>query len=204
MNYVDAIDPDFGQYTINDNIIVAPFWKREFCDYLVEEAKHRKNEFQTIEDMQGTGDLVYHLNFVSFNRPLYEQVQSHFLVEVRRMLAKEWYLPPNEIPKIYSPYILWYELGKFFRYWKHVDRTLISCNIKLNDNYEGCNIHFPLQKFSNEIVPIGHAVFWPGSLTHPHYVDDLKSGEKFSTCILIPPPRRSETETVWGHRQAAS
>lgn len=194
MNYADAIDPNFGQYTFANDILITPFWKREFCEYLIEQTRQSRNKFETINDVDET---IHYLNFTSFDRSLSEQINDHFIKDVRALLGKEWHLPPHQLPRIYTPFVLWYESGKFVRYLKHTDRFLISTNIKLNNNYKGCNIHFPKQKFSTEHVPVGHAVFWPGNLTHPHYVDDLLEGEKFSTCIFTPNAPSITTETVW-------
>jgi hypothetical protein len=197
MNYRDAIDPNFGQYRFKNEMFVTPFWKPEFCEYLIEQAKQNKDKFEDIADVD---QMVHYLNFTSFDRSLFEQVQDHFLTDVRAMFDKEWFIPSSELTKIYSPYILWYQIGKFASYAKHTDRMHISGNIKLNDDYEGCDIVFPRQHFSTEYVPVGHAVFWPSGLTHPHFVENLTAGEKFSATIFVPPPPRSPTESVWGLR----
>ena len=62
----------------------------------------------------------------------------------------------------------------------HTDASLITGSVKLNDNYEGATLFFPHQDFTNADVPVGSCILFPSQVTHGHYVDELKSGVKYS------------------------
>jgi predicted 2-oxoglutarate/Fe(II)-dependent dioxygenase YbiX len=62
----------------------------------------------------------------------------------------------------------------------HTDASLITGSVKLNDNYEGATLYFPRQDFTNLDVPVGSCILFPSEVTHGHYVDELKSGVKYS------------------------
>ena len=70
----------------------------------------------------------------------------------------------------------------------HRDESFVSGSIKLNDEYEGAELIFPDQGFTNKNVEVGDLLLWPGSITHPHCSDYLLSGEKYSMTIWTPYP----------------
>lgn len=62
----------------------------------------------------------------------------------------------------------------------HTDASLITGSVKLNDDYEGATLIFPRQEFTNLDVPVGSCILFPSQVTHGHYVDELRSGVKYS------------------------
>ena len=62
----------------------------------------------------------------------------------------------------------------------HTDASLVTGSVKLNEDYEGGELCFPHQDFSNINVPLGHCILFPSAVTHGHYVSPLKSGVKYS------------------------
>lgn len=62
----------------------------------------------------------------------------------------------------------------------HTDAALVTGSMKLNDDYEGATLIFPRQGITNEDIPIGKLILFPGPLTHGHYVNELRSGTKYS------------------------
>ncbi len=62
----------------------------------------------------------------------------------------------------------------------HTDASLVTGSVKLNENYEGAELIFPHQNFSNINVPLGHCILFPSAVTHGHKVNPLKSGVKYS------------------------
>lgn len=62
----------------------------------------------------------------------------------------------------------------------HTDASLVTGSVKLNEDYEGAELIFPHQNFSNINVPLGHCILFPSAVTHGHYVSPLKSGLKYS------------------------
>ena len=62
----------------------------------------------------------------------------------------------------------------------HNDVSLVTGSVKLNDDYEGGVLHWPRLGINNADVLVGKMIIFPGQLTHGHYVDELKSGTKYS------------------------
>ena len=62
----------------------------------------------------------------------------------------------------------------------HTDASLVTGSVKLNEDFEGAEVVFPRQNFSNINVPKGRCLLWPSEVTHGHYVPDLLSGTKYS------------------------
>jgi len=62
----------------------------------------------------------------------------------------------------------------------HTDASLVTGSVKLNEDYEGAELIFPHQNFSNINVPLGHCILFPSAVTHGHKVNPLKSGVKYS------------------------
>ena len=62
----------------------------------------------------------------------------------------------------------------------HTDASLVTGSVKLNEDYEGAELVFPHQNFSNIDVPLGHCILFPSAVTHGHKVNPLISGVKYS------------------------
>ena len=62
----------------------------------------------------------------------------------------------------------------------HTDASLVTGSVKLNEDYEGAELVFPHQNFSNINVPLGHCILFPSAVTHGHKVNPLISGVKYS------------------------
>jgi hypothetical protein len=62
----------------------------------------------------------------------------------------------------------------------HGDASLVTGSVKLNDDYEGATLIFPRQKVTNKDIPVGKMILFPSQVTHGHFVDELKSGTKYS------------------------
>ena len=53
-------------------------------------------------------------------------------------------------------------------------------NVKLNTDFEGCDLEFPRQGWSNKDVPKGWCFIWPSTITHPHQSKPLTKGVKYT------------------------
>ena len=92
-----------------------------------------------------------------------------------------------------SPYFVRYGPNDVKNMKLHHDVSLVSMLVKLNDDFTGGDLVFPRQDYNNKDLPVGHALFWPGQVTHPHQVLDVKSGTKFSLTVWTwPVPWTSE------------
>jgi predicted 2-oxoglutarate/Fe(II)-dependent dioxygenase YbiX len=65
----------------------------------------------------------------------------------------------------------------------HHDVAQVSASIKLNNDYEGAELEFPRQGFTNADVPVGDLLAWPSMVTHQHASRPLTKGVKYSLTI---------------------
>ena len=64
---------------------------------------------------------------------------------------------------------------------EHFDHASdLSLVVPLNAGFDGGGLVFPRQGWITTNVPIGHAVSFPGRVTHPHYAADVTGGVRFS------------------------
>jgi curved DNA-binding protein CbpA len=75
----------------------------------------------------------------------------------------------------------------------HNDASLVTLNIKLNNDYQGCELLFPRQQFNSKDVPTGYAMIWPSVVSHPHVTTPLTLGRKLSIVSWTWPPEWSKT-----------
>jgi hypothetical protein len=95
-------------------------------------------------------------------------------------LVCESYWSPVEYMGLRDAFTMKYTMDSQRSLGLHTDASLITGSVKLNDNYEGATLYFPRQEFDNIDVPVGSCLLFPGQVTHGHYVDELKSGVKYS------------------------
>ena len=69
-----------------------------------------------------------------------------------------------------------------------------TLNVKLNTDFEGAELHFPRQKWSNKDIPKGWCFVWPSQVTHPHEADPLISGVKYTLASWTHPIKWSVDE----------
>jgi hypothetical protein len=60
---------------------------------------------------------------------------------------------------------------------------MVSGSVKLNDNYQGAELTFPRQHFTNRHITRGIMLMWPGQVTHPHVCEPLEEGVKYSLTL---------------------
>jgi hypothetical protein len=181
LNYNNGIHPQSGEtYTVDNDIIVTPFWTEDFCAELVALAKEYDHKFsahsQKNVDSSHLGyDALY---FAHISQYMFEDYARHYVRDLIPIINKVW--PYTRIGGWQSPFILKYEVNGKRNLRAHHDLSEISFNIKLNNDYEGAELRFPRQGVDNKDIPVGHMMMWPSTVTHYHEVPDIISGVKYS------------------------
>jgi len=115
-----------------------------------------------------------------------EIVKRHVNPLVRRL-----YLGSYEIGWLQPPFLLRYDMHRQQEMGLHYDgQSELTITVGLNDDFEGGGLEFPRQAFHSCQVPVGHALMFPGNLTHLHRALPIESGERRSL-------------TLWTRREAA-
>ena len=177
IDYNKGIHPDSGKIlSLEKDIIITPFFTEEFCNELIEICKFYKDRFEydPIHDPYPNWEL----HIADLSRFMFLDYINHFNSKISPML-KEVFLK-DVVTGFYSPFINRYTMDSQRSSPLHNDTTMISMVIKLNNDYTGGELEFPRQKFNNIEVPPGHAVIFPGTVSHPHRVNDLTNGTKYS------------------------
>lgn len=177
-------------HEVASSVLVAPFWKTWFCQMVVEAADEHNDYHPYEQDMPGGDGSApgQECRINEFSPWLFDRYKEHWN-EVLRWPVGQFYAVDylfNQGDEIYRmPFILKYTMDTQTSMDAHHDASEISMAIMLNGDYEGSNIWFPYQRFSNEDVPMGWGTIFPGRLSHLHMATELKSGIRHGmTCWI--------------------
>lgn len=109
---------------------------------------------------------------------LYEEVDTWWSKIASRVFEKYW--TPTKNYHLRKAFLMKYSADTQKSLGHHNDASMVTGSVKLNDDYEGATLVFPRQKVTNQDIPIGKMILFPGQVTHGHYVDPLISGTKYS------------------------
>jgi hypothetical protein len=197
IDYNKAIHKDCGkEFYVHNDIIVTPFWTEEFCQDIIALSDTYADDFdkniyfkggEQSEKGIGWHDIL--MNQIS--QPLFEEFVKQYQSMICPLIS-EVYQGGNFVTGWFSPYIIKYDrIGQENNL--HHDASLVTLNIKLNNNYEGCELVFPRQNFNSKDIPPGYAMIWPSTVSHPHVTTPLISGRKLSIVSWTWPPEWSKT-----------
>jgi len=165
---------------VGHDILAVQFWKPEFCELVIQAAENI-GEFQSSPNDPVPGA---ELRINKISEELYISYCKHWKYIIQPILEDFYQLPTEQWFSGWKvPFIIKYTMNGQRSLRKHFDASLISGSIKLNTKYDGAELIFPRQKFSNKEIPIGWMILWPSSIQHIHFCNELKQGTKYSlTC----------------------
>jgi hypothetical protein len=180
LNYQDGIHPLSGkEFKVVNDIVITPFWTEEFCKQLIHVAEICSSKFND-SIIPGYVQLGWHdLRLDNISPIFFQDYTQHYKKDIYPLLVDTFTKESADIFGWFPPYIIRYnELGQCTG--AHNDVSKFTLNIKLNSDYEGCDLTFSRQNFNAKEVPVGYAMIWPSTITHPHYSTPLISGTKYS------------------------
>jgi len=169
------------------DLLAVQFWKPEFCDLIIEAAEKIGRFESNPKDPVPGAEM--RINVVS--EDLYLSYCKHWKLILQPILEKYYDLPTEQWFFGWKiPFIIKYTMEGQRNLRKHFDGSLITGSVKLNNKYDGAELVFPRQRFSNKNIPVGWMLLWPSGIQHVHFCDDLKQGTKYSlTCWTKQDPR---------------
>ena len=177
---------EFRQYSeaerfevVADDILLIDFMSPETAREWIEIAELHGGFAPDPHDNVPSHDI--HLKSIG----LFAETEAFMKDKAARIIDAYW--DPQSWQGIRKAFAMKYTAGQQTSLPIHVDHSLITGSVKLNDDYEGATLYWPKQGFDNASVPVGKMILFPGMVTHPHYVDELVSGTKYSA-------------TIWGSR----
>lgn len=109
---------------------------------------------------------------------IWVQIENAWKDYLGKIAEKKW--TPMEHIGLRDAFAMRYAMDTQTSLGFHTDASLVTGSVKLNKDYEGAELVFPHQDFSNINVPLGHCILFPSAVTHGHKVNPLKSGVKYS------------------------
>ncbi|CAB4570870.1 MAG: hypothetical protein F2545_07475 [Actinobacteria bacterium] len=158
-------------------IVQMPFWTPEFCSTVIRAAE-AAGGFHQHDDDPVPGCEV---SLAAISPRLFEAVEQDIGARMWPAIRQWW--PYVDYHGLRDVFVIRYAMGEQEELRMHHDIAQVSASIKLNDDYEGAELVFPRQEFSNAAVPVGDIVVWPSLVTHPHESKPLRSGVKYSLTV---------------------
>ena len=108
---------------------------------------------------------------------IYQKVLEEFVYPIWIWF---WELDGEDWPKLSSEnFIAKYDTLNQGSLGIHHDMSVITLNVKLNDDYEGGGTFIPRYKQTYQAKKIGHAMAHPGQITHKHGGRPVTEGTRY-------------------------
>ena len=167
--------PPKGFEILDDDILLVDFMTQEQCERMIEIA----------DSHGGWGALSYDKFPAQEIRlkelGLWEELSNHWEEHIVPIIENYW--KPMEMYGLRDAFVMRYSVDTQKDLPLHTDASLVTGSVKLNDDYEGANLVYPRQNFSNKDIPIGKCILFPGMVTHGHACQSLTKGVKYSFTI---------------------
>ena len=186
LDYNRGIHPRCGSvFSFKNDILVTPFYTEEYCREIVSGCKLNPEAFFDTSQIND----IYPNYILPLNR-VSEIILQHYITQFASKIIptiNSLFLRPS-ITAIKIPFINRFTTSTQVSMELHCDVSTVSTFIKLNNDFEGGNLNFPRQEFKSQDVPVGFAIIFPGTLTHPHCVEKLTAGERYTMISFATPP----------------
>jgi len=153
-------------------VLVVPLLSEEQCKDLI----HKSEQLGNWRSMEGDKVPAQEIRIKELG--LWEEYEAMWENHLAKVCETHW--SPVLHQGLRDAFTMRYSMDTQKSLGLHTDASLITGSVKLNDDYEGATLHFPRQEFNNNDVPVGSCILFPAQVTHGHYVDELRSGVKYS------------------------
>jgi len=177
LGYVDAADDREPVAAVGPDLYAGSFWTPQFCAALIRAAE-ATGAFEPQPDDPVPGHEV---SLAMISPRLFEKVQDDIGLRLWPQLQRSW--PYIDYHGLRDVFVIRYALGEQESLRIHHDVAQVSASIKLNDDYVGGELEFPIQRFDNSSLAVGTVLAWPSLVTHPHQTNQLESGVKYAVTI---------------------
>ena len=182
LGYRYAVDSSSEIRKVADEMFALSCWTTDFCGALIRAAE-LTSAFETNPHDPVPGHEV---SLAVISPQLFNAVEVDFGLRIWPQLQQHW--PLIDYHGIQDVFVIKYEVGQQEELRMHHDVAQVSGSIKLNDDYQGAELEFPRQKFSNRDMKVGEMVVWPSLVTHPHCSASIVSGVKYSATVWFELP----------------
>jgi len=164
-------------WTVADDIVAFEYMTPQMCDDLIGACDEAGGWAPRPDDAYPAQEI--RINKLCPN--LYKHLENHLTKNIWPQLEAYW--PPMSMYGIRDFFAMRYSLDTQTELALHNDASMVSGSVKLNDNYQGAELTFPRQHFTNRHITRGLMLMWPGQVTHPHVCEPLEEGVKYSLTL---------------------
>jgi len=182
LGYRDAIDSSQSISRVAEEMYALSCWTPGFCSALIQAAELTGTFEPDLNDPVPGREV----SLAMISPKLFNAVEVDFGARVWPQLQKNW--PLIDYHGLQDVFVIKYEVGQQEELRMHHDVAQVSASIKLNDDYEGAELEFPRQRFSNRDLKIGQMLAWPSLVTHPHQSAKITKGVKYSATVWFELP----------------
>jgi GR25 family glycosyltransferase involved in LPS biosynthesis len=165
---VDVIGPE---------MLVTKFATRAWCEKLIDLAEKHGGW----EPLPGDLFPAQEIRLSELEGDIFKELEEFWKEQVDSICEAHW--KPMQMYGIRDAFIMKYNPETQKELNLHTDASLVTGSIKLNDDYEGGELVFPRQGVSNNRVPVGNCILFPGMVTHGHECKEITKGTKYSLTI---------------------
>lgn len=169
---------------VGADLLVLPFWTAAMCRAVVRAAEE-VGGFTSDPDDPVPG---YEVSLAVISPKLFDNLQNDVGERIWPQLRTVW--PLVDYHGVRDAFVIRYSLDTQTELRLHHDVAQVSASVKLNDEYQGAELDFPRQNFTNADVPIGSLLVWPSLVTHPHQTRPLTAGVKYALTIWFEIPEQ--------------
>ena len=181
LNKGSVVPINFAKYhkiwTVADDIVACEYLTPQMCDDIIGAC----DELGGWEPRPDDAYPAQEIRIQKLCPNLYKEMEKNLTKHVWPQLEAYW--PPMSMYGIRDFFAMRYSLDTQKELAIHNDASMVSGSVKLNDNYQGAELSFPRQHFTNRHVPRGVMLLWPGQVTHPHICETLEEGVKYSLTL---------------------
>ena len=159
---------------LSDDMLLIDFMSEDMCKKMI--SLSEKHTFKSLSYDKVKGQ---ELRLKEFG--LWDELEEHWNTHIYPIVHDFW--TPCHMWGMRDAFLIKYEMDKQRDLPLHNDASLVTGSVKLNDDYEGGELQFPRQKFSNKDIPIGKCILFPGQVTHGHLSTSITKGTKYSLTI---------------------
>ena len=154
------------------DILVTDFLTPVQCDYLIQKSEG----FGNWGKMDGDKFPAQEIRLKKLG--LWYEYERLWAEKLGKIAELKW--TPMQHMGLRDAFTMKYSMATQKELGFHTDASLVTGSVKLNDDFEGAELIFPHQDFSNINVPKGKCILFPSAVTHGHKVPELISGVKYS------------------------
>lgn len=184
-SYQDAAIASGKPESPSESILITPFWNEGFCSLVIAASEEHGKFGPLYADTLKVGAAPgQELRVNEFCPALFEMYKKHISRYIAPKLCNFYRMPylfDREWDVFRMPFLVRYTMSSQRSMEEHHDASILSLSVKLSDpaTFEGTDLVFTRQNWSNKEVGHGMAVWFPGQLTHPHYANELQSGCRY-------------------------